>query len=76
MGFELFEALPQFRERMLQLDKVASKQLGQSLVGLLYEQHRSKADNFDRTLFTHPAIFMVECALAQTLLEQGLAPNE
>ena len=35
----------------------------------------SKADAFDRTLLTHPAIFMTEYALALRLIDAGIEPD-
>jgi acyl transferase domain-containing protein len=35
----------------------------------------SKADAFDRTLLTHPAIFMTEYALALRLIDGGIEPD-
>lgn len=75
MGSELFAHEPVFNRWMLALDAIPREMLGVSIVDLLYHQQKSKAEVFDRTRLTSPAIFMVEYALAQTLIEQGIRPN-
>jgi bacillaene synthase trans-acting acyltransferase len=75
MGKALYDGNDTFREWMLRLDEIARRSSGQSVVASLYSEARGKADPFDRTLLTHPAIFMVEYSLAQTLIEGGLRPD-
>src|SRR5260370_39260695 len=41
-------------------------------MGTLYPATHGKGDPFDPTLLTHPAIFMVEYSLAQTLIHAGV----
>jgi trans-AT polyketide synthase/acyltransferase/oxidoreductase domain-containing protein len=36
---------------------------------------KKKSDLFNQTLYTHPAIFMVEYALAQVLMDSGIKPD-
>jgi bacillaene synthase trans-acting acyltransferase len=75
MGRGLFETNTTFRDWMLRLDDVARMVAGRSVVEALYSDAHGKADPFDRTLLTHPAIFMSEYALAQTLIEGGVWPT-
>ncbi len=75
MGLEMFEQHPTFKKWMLNLNEIASDMLGESVLAKLYDKTKSKSDLFDQTLFTHPAIFMVEYALAQVLLECGIEPD-
>ncbi len=75
MGKELFEQHPTFKKWMLSLNEIASDTLGESVLNKLYDKTKSKSDLFDRTLYSHPAIFMVEYALAQVLLEDGIEPD-
>lgn len=75
MGRELFDKNDTFRRSMLRLDDVARQTAGVSVTEMLYSDAKRKGDAFDRTLFTHPAIFMVEYALAQTLIDAGLRPD-
>jgi bacillaene synthase trans-acting acyltransferase len=74
MGRALFERPGVFREWMLHLDGIARELCRNSVVDAVYYSG-SKTDNFDRTLLTHPAIFMVEYSLAQTLMHAGVMPD-
>jgi bacillaene synthase trans-acting acyltransferase len=73
MGRELFSENHIFRQWMMQLDDHARELLGQSVVEAIYSGSNARA--FDRTLLTHPAIFMVEYSLAQCLLDAGVRPS-
>jgi acyl transferase domain-containing protein len=73
MGRDLFEHDPVFRDWMLRLDELASSLCGERVVDAIYSPH--DRETFDRTLQTHPAIFMVEYALAQSLLHAGVKPD-
>jgi len=75
MGKELFQQDRIFRRWMVSLDELARVDIGTSILSLLYEQPVPQSEVFDRTLHTHPAIFMVEYALARTLMEQGVVPD-
>jgi acyl transferase domain-containing protein len=73
MGRELFDKNAIFRQSMLRLDALAQMLGGQPVIEAIYSG--SKADLFDRTLLTHPAIFMVEYSLAQCLISAGVTPD-
>lgn len=73
MGRQLFETDEVFRQWMWRLDALAQRQAGQSVIEAIYSG--GKADTFDRTLLTHPAIFMVEYSLAQSLMRAGVMPD-
>jgi len=75
MGKALYDGNETFRQWMLQLDEIAKTASGRSIVEVLYADSQSKSDPFDRTLLTHPAIFMVEFALAQALIKAGVRPD-
>ncbi|AGK50316.1 hypothetical protein BTI_4273 [Burkholderia thailandensis MSMB121] len=75
MARPLYERQPLFREWMDRLDDVARELAGASVVSTLYCRSRAQTDVFDRTLFSHPAIYMVEYALARTLIEAGVEPD-
>jgi bacillaene synthase trans-acting acyltransferase len=75
MGRSLYEENNTFHHCMLQLDKIAQRCSGRSVIETLYSSVHGRADPFDRTLLTHPAIFMVEYALAQTLMQAGVWPD-
>ena len=72
MAADLYAAQPCFRRWMQQLDSIVNDYAGFSVVELLYHSNNRYSDPFNRTLHTHPAIFMVGYALTQVLLEKGL----
>lgn len=74
MGRELYERDEIFRLCMARLDAVACAMSGMSVVEAIYSP-RHKSEAFDRTLLTHPAIFMVEYSLAQSLIAAGVKPD-
>jgi bacillaene synthase trans-acting acyltransferase len=75
MGKELFDKNDTFRDWMVRLDDIARPSSGRSVIETLYSDARGKGDPFDRTLLTHPAIFMVEYSLAQSLIHAGVWPD-
>lgn len=75
MGKPLYDSDSTFRGWMERLDEIARRSTGTSVVDTLYSGQRAKSEPFDRTLLTHPAIFMVEYALAQTLIQAGVVPD-
>jgi acyl transferase domain-containing protein len=75
MGRDLFEQQSDFRRHLLDLDAVARDVANVSVVEVLYDSRRTKSDTFDQTRFSHPAIFMIEYALARTLIDHGVYPD-
>ncbi|MCL6589521.1 MAG: acyltransferase domain-containing protein [Firmicutes bacterium] len=75
MGRQLFTQQPVFRDWMLKLDDLARPRIGQSVVEEIYHPQKNISHPFDRTLYTHPAIFMAEYALVQVLAEMGIRPD-
>jgi acyl transferase domain-containing protein len=75
MGASLYRHDATFRDWMNRLDQQARSIVGCSIVDVLYAQDRSKQDAFDALALTGPAIFMVEYALAQTLIAAGVTPD-
>jgi acyl transferase domain-containing protein len=74
MGRELYEQNPVFRASMDGMDRQVRDMIGTSIVQTLYGAH-GKADRFDDIRLTHPAIFMVEYALATTVMALGIRPD-
>jgi bacillaene synthase trans-acting acyltransferase len=72
MGKQLFDADPVFRGWMQRLDALACRLAGRSIIEAVYGGARSAV--FDTVGETHPAIFMVEYALAQCLIARGVEP--
>jgi bacillaene synthase trans-acting acyltransferase len=75
MGRELFETNVLFRDWMIRLDDVVQHCMGTSVIETLYSNRERKGNPFNRTLLTHPAIFMVEYSLAQSLIHTGVLPD-
>lgn len=72
MGRELFEHFSVFRRAMVRMDHTLRELGRSSVLEQLYGDSRRPTDRFDDLLLTHPAIFMVEVALTETLLDLGL----
>ncbi len=75
MAKNLYENHGVFRQQLLALDDLAKAQLGTSLVEQVYDPSRKVSDPFDQTRWTHPAIFMVEVAMAKVLMHEGIQPD-
>lgn len=75
MGKELFEKEPVFQEWMKKGDTLLQDLTGESITEHIYSDQFKKSDIFDNLILTHPAIFLVEYALAQTILSRGIEPD-
>jgi bacillaene synthase trans-acting acyltransferase len=75
MGRPFFDQDSGFRDSMVRLDDIVRELSGHSVIEAVYSSTARKTDNFDRTLLTHPAIFMVEYSLAQSLMRAGIEPE-
>ncbi|AZS14164.1 ACP S-malonyltransferase [Paenibacillus lutimineralis] len=75
MGLELYEANAVFRQTMNQLDESFQALTGASVVAELYLAAKRKGSRFDDIFYSHPAIFMVQYALSQTLIAAGIRPR-
>ena len=68
MGRELFAQEPVFRAAIERLDAVVRPLLGESVADEIYRERADRFLPFRCIRHTHPAIVMVECALAELLL--------
>jgi acyl transferase domain-containing protein/acyl carrier protein len=73
MARDLFETEPAFRRTMLELDEVFRSVAATSLLGVIYPDD-SNAASIDDTLYTQPALFAVQCALARLWASWGVEP--
>lgn len=73
MGKQLFDSNAVFRRWMIRLDELAQEISGKRVIDAIYSS--SKAEVFDQTQLTHPAIFMIEYSLAQCLMHEGVKPD-
>lgn len=74
MGRGLYEESPVFRDWMERMDAQVERALGTSVVRELYGA-RGRAEPFDALRLTHPALFLVEYALARTVMQLGVIPE-
>ncbi|WP_328737718.1 ACP S-malonyltransferase [Streptomyces bobili] len=75
MGEELFASDEVFRTALRRYDAVAAELLGESVLDRIFDASRRKNDAFVDTRLTHPAIVMIELALAETLRAVGIEPD-
>jgi acyl transferase domain-containing protein len=75
MGKELFDEEKVFKEWMLKGNELFFSKTGIDLIEELYYKGYKKSDVFNRTLLTHPAIFLFEYALAQVLMQRSVMPD-
>ncbi|WP_234433217.1 ACP S-malonyltransferase [Streptomyces sp. NRRL WC-3549] len=75
MGEELFESDEVFRTALRRYDAIATGLLGESVLARIFDPARRKNDSFTDTRLTHPAIVMIELALAETLRAGGVEPD-
>ncbi|GCB43492.1 ACP S-malonyltransferase [Streptomyces sp. NL15-2K] len=75
MGRELYDSEPVFRDALRRLDAFVEPELGGSVIARLYDPDRPVSEPFTDTAVTHPAIVMVELALAETLISYGVTPD-
>jgi acyl transferase domain-containing protein len=75
MAREIAENCPAVRDRLYDLDAVAREELGCSVLDIVFDPARGRFDPFDRLLYSNPALFMVQYALADALIAQGARPT-
>lgn len=75
MGRELFERDDCFRATIQHSDQVARERCGESVLAALFAENNRRDIPFDRLLYSHAAIFMVEHALASSLIDRGIRPD-
>ncbi|MEU1484038.1 ACP S-malonyltransferase [Streptomyces sp. NPDC005752] len=75
MGEELFASDEVFRTALQRYDAVAAGLLGESVLARIFDPARRRNEPFIDTRLTHPAIVMIELALAETLRAVGIEPD-
>jgi trans-AT polyketide synthase/acyltransferase/oxidoreductase domain-containing protein len=75
MGQELFDDNPVFRAALERHDAVVAEDLGESVLARIFDPAKRKNEPLTETGITHPAIVMVELALAETLQAAGIEPD-
>ncbi|MFK2853204.1 ACP S-malonyltransferase [Dyella humi] len=72
MGRELYEHDAGFRAVIRHADKIVHARCGESVSAAIFAEDKSRHLALDRLLHSHVAIFMVEYALAKTLIDRGV----
>lgn len=75
MGRRLFLFEAGFHYWMTELDRLHLKWTGRSVIPQIYAGARRETEDLDQLSVTHPAVFMVEFALARMLIEKGIQPD-
>ncbi len=75
MGRTFYDNNAKFRSVLLRLNNVATPLLGRSIIDVLYDDRRQKDEAFNDIKLTSVAIFIVEYALARTLIDDGFNPD-
>lgn len=75
MGRELYDESPEFRLALDEVEALYRQERGTSLLQTIFDGERSRADAFDATPVSHPAIFAIEWALATCLMRSGIEPD-
>jgi bacillaene synthase trans-acting acyltransferase len=75
MATDLMEADPVFRHWMLEGDALLRERCGLHVLEAIYDPKARPSDPFERIAMTHPALYMVQYALARSLMARGIAPD-
>lgn len=75
MGAALMDSQPLFRQWMEAGDAQVRQSLGFSLLERLYGPDAQPSRPFDQLEASHPAIFLVQYALAKVMVGQGIRPD-
>jgi trans-AT polyketide synthase/acyltransferase/oxidoreductase domain-containing protein len=73
MGKDLYDSHPIFRSQMERGDAIMRQLLGRSVLAELYRQPISQP--FDDLIIAHSALIMVEHALCEMLVSEGIEPD-
>jgi len=75
MASDLYAAEPVFRDWMHEGDRLLRDRHGFSVLEAIYDPAALASEPFDRLQVTHPAVFLVQYALAQALRARGVEPD-
>lgn len=74
MGRRLFETQPHFRETLEKCDRILSRYLDRRILSVLYPEP-TDAPLLNDTMYTQPALFVLEYALAELWKSWGVRPG-
>ena len=77
MGYQLYQTQPVFKKALDQCAEILQPYLEKPLLEVLYSEHSSslKESLLHETIYTQPAIFALEYALAQMWMDWGIKPS-
>ncbi len=75
MGLELYKTEKKFREIVDYCCETLKAHLNLDLRDILYPKNSLSDDKINETLYTQPALFVVEYALAKLLIDWGIHPE-
>ena len=74
MGKELYDTHPMFRKTINRCDEILRNYLDKSLLEVLFYEKDEALNPINETMYTQPALFAVEYALAQVWMSWGIKP--
>jgi trans-AT polyketide synthase/acyltransferase/oxidoreductase domain-containing protein len=75
MGAQLYERCVHFHDDLERLDCYFKEYTGESVLKNVFNRRYKKTDPFERMLFTHSAIYMIEYCLTMLLHRDGVEPD-
>lgn len=75
MGRELYQSCPTFRAALDQCDQILQAELGRSILEIIWDADQKLNQELDQTIYTQPALFALEYALAQLWMSWGVMPS-
>ncbi len=75
MGRELYDTEPIFRQVIDECDEVLHRGLNESLLSILFPGEGDNADLVNETVYTQPALFAIEYAVAKLWQSRGVEPS-
>lgn len=76
MAYSIYKESTLFRSYLDKADIIFQKYTNNSLLAKIYNINAKITDPLDITLYTHPALFIIQFALAMVLIDLGIVPNE
>ncbi|MGH3940586.1 MAG: SDR family NAD(P)-dependent oxidoreductase [Pseudonocardiaceae bacterium] len=75
MGRALYTRYPVFREHLDECDRLFAGHLGRSIRELMFGEASGSGEDIHQTLYTQPALFALEYAVAQLWISWGVRPG-
>lgn len=75
MGYELYQTEPVFRAAIDECDEILRAGLSESLLTILFPADEDDAQLINETVFTQPALFAIEYAIARLWQSWGVEPS-